>query len=302
MVPVTGRGLVAALRPWARRALFAGLAGVVVALGARQAVSASSEAALLEAGKGLLVYGGAESQDSVRTLRFNGVPLLVTTGTTPDSVERVLDAQRQACRAGATGPDTALGKRDEGRGFAACGIPSIDFTDLSQARATLEDMVGEGAGVVGPIRYVYAERRADTTVFVSLSMPRVDIDELLPHQGDAVDASPEPLRPPDGRLALSFREEGQDFLFTVFTGGSASPAASRDALLGDLEAHGFRVVARRQDGSDRASVLASRGDDMVLVSAQRRRSGGETSTAIVRAGARQMRELTAPSGATGGTR
>lgn len=109
---------------------------------------------------------------------------------------------------------------DEG-GYGLCIHPSpTDSTGLSALTERLETFRDTlDIADLGRLEYIYGERReGGRTALLRLeSGEELDIDSLLPVEGDAMGADPEGIpRPPDGRRVLHSFEEGLPYSVTIY--------------------------------------------------------------------------------------
>lgn len=187
------------------------------------------------AGSYMLRYARAQHVDAPRTLRLNGLPLHVSSGSTTDPVHAVLDFFHERCRqagnsfvaplAGAqskrddavpAAPNRHLLEpivRDGGdqSGWLGCldfGVDHLAPQDLLR-RARAFAASGDLAAL-GDLRFVWAMRddSGDTSYVALATEGPVAIPALFPARGDAPGADmPDVPRPPGSRRVLSAYQE-----------------------------------------------------------------------------------------------
>jgi hypothetical protein len=214
---------------------------------------AHTDELLQSAGASMLAYAKATHLDAPRTLVLNGAPLRLLSGSTPDSVDTLLDFFHARCRRISGGLDervAALQRRlpassfktaraldgvlrrdNERAGYLACldlgDGPIAPRTLFAHIRAFLA--TGDLAEV-GGLRFVWATRDSTRTSYVALftdgSLP---LRSMFPAQGDAPGADPlEIPRPARTRRLLSAWQEGQAPMFASYH--SASSPKELEAL------------------------------------------------------------------------
>ena len=298
----------------ARRGLRAAplaVAGLALLLLGRGRVEARVDDALLGMGAQMMRYGGALVQDGARTLAINGAALWLSAGATADPVDAVLDEYESRCAAAPDGDGDGDGAGagaadrgapgdpggdaplpfgaplrggDAGRGFVAClaaGSPLGADGLVERARAFVD---GHDLASLGPLHYVYAERRGDTTHFIVLRADGgLDVERMFPAAGDAPGAdAPGIARPPDSRRRLSLREVGHPYGVTVYGGSPRSIDELQRYYRDALAADGWRIVRRSPTGegpAGQAHYAAVRDGALALVVFGAEPSG--TSTTIL---------------------
>lgn len=153
-----------------------------------------------------------------RVLVINGQRLHLSTEVVDLAVEEALEASLADCptRDELGGPVSAAG-----RGYALCvhstTLASGVEPSLTERLETFRDTLD--LADLGRLEYVYAEEREGgrTAMLRLASGEELDIDHLLPQQGDAMGMDPVGIpRPPDGRRILHSFEEGLPYAVTIY--------------------------------------------------------------------------------------
>lgn len=284
--------------PWMRGVRLASFAAVLVAIGLFATFShvrGQIGEQMLDVGENLMRYERSDRQDDTRELRVNGQSLMVTSGTSPDDLEIVLDEFERRCRAHNAAlqaevrrlnPQEFFVLRRERGGSGAVGC--IDFGgEISTAelyqRATrfkesndLQDL--------GTLRYVYARTLSEGRGVHFLTFwttGSLDFDEITGHRGTAdvpgTDVEGVP-RPPRARRILDASETGVN-QHIVSYGGSSMTSWELEAYYREaLPQNGFRLIDTRvTPGASTEAPAEDTTSGRILLSAER----GERMTFLV---------------------
>jgi len=252
----TAHRIAAAAARTAARVVIATAVCAIVLTALRAPVEARVNAALLDLGAQMLRYQGAMVQDEPRTVSINGAILRVSAGATHDAMDSVLDAYARRCgdaAASSRGDDPAipfgapLRAGDDHRGFVACiggGAPLSADSLVERIRGFVSS---HDTTALGPMQYLYAERRGAITHFIALSArDGLDVGRILPRSGDAPGGDAAGItRPPASRRRLSLRELGTPYGITVYGGSPRSIAQLEDYYRDRLAADGWRILRGR---------------------------------------------------------
>jgi hypothetical protein len=240
--------------PWMKGVRLASFVGVLAVLGVGLSLSrvrGQVGEQMISMGESLMRYERAERQDAPRELRLNGQSIMITSGTTPDSVDAVLDEFEARCRSHNAalqaelrlvsaqdffvlreerGDSGAVGCLDFGREISAAEL----LARANRFRATndLHDL--------GDLRYVFARTldEGEGAHFLTFwTTGSLDFDEITGHGGNedvpGSDIAGIP-RPPRSRRILDAMESGADQRVVTYAGSSMTEweleAFYRDAL------------------------------------------------------------------------
>jgi hypothetical protein len=257
----------------------------LIALGAAPYVRAEVDARMIEVGASLIdVEGAMPELAGERVLVLNGARVVMLSGSSRLPVAAVLDHFQGYCAPAASeGFSRFLRGSDERRGYVAC-LDRLAAASSSELVRVLGDVALDGLAAAGSVRYFYAERRGDSTLYIAATLEGgLDVGRMFPTEGDAPGADLTGIaRPAGSRRILSARQEGQPYQVALYVEARAQP----DALLQDyrrrLAADGWRILEgrARPDRSQRGSALfVERGGQLVVLVVARGRSG--TSLAVV---------------------
>ncbi len=275
------------------RTTLASMVALIVVVVIGKFTRAHAERALLDVGANMLRYADAIVEDRPRAIEFNGTQLWLAAGLTDRPVDEVLGFFADRCRPGgdladdlaalAKGPsradDAAAGDEpaplggalrggDDQRGFVACldgaTLSATELVDRARAFSATGDL-----GVLGAIRYVYAEHRDGQTHYVAFwHEGRLVIGELFPASGDAPGQdSPVAARPPGSRRLLSMRESGMPYATTIYSGSTLGVAELEAFYREELTRGGWELVdsPRRRPRQGEAALFAFRGGIIAII-------------------------------------
>ena len=273
------------------RATLASMIALVLIVILGKLTRAHAERALLDVGANMLRYADAIVEDKPRTVEINGTQLWLAAGLADEPVDEVLGFFASRCRPGgdlaedlaalaegvpATAANAAesaplggaLRGGDEQHGFVACldgtSLSSTELVDRARAFAASGDL-----GVLGAIRYVYAERRAGQTHYVAFwHEGRLVIGELFPAHGDAPGQdSPVAKRPPGSRRLLSMRESGLPYATTIYSGSTMGVGELEAFYRAELARGDWELVdsPRRRRRQGEAVLFAFRGGIIAII-------------------------------------
>lgn len=238
----------------AHRMLSGRVALAMVALWAAGAVRAHAGGVELiqSLGQPLLAYAHAARDEGLRTLVINGARLQLRSGTTPDSLDAVLDAQVRPCRVDGAWLNPVVRARNGDHGVAGCILApdSQGLGDRLRAFATSHDVSS-----LGQLRVTWAMRSGDATRYVVIgSDGPLELRAMFPADGDApgVDVVGLP-RPPEARRVLSTWQEGAAPLLVSYESSLALDELERE-YMADLATHG-EVKAMPQRVADERGLL-----------------------------------------------
>jgi hypothetical protein len=159
-------------------------------------------------GEPLLAYAGATHDQGLRTLVINGARLRMRTGSTPDSIDTVLDSHLAACRSSGAAPEPAVRTRRADQGFIGCIVPNTSVPFLERLRALDET---QDLAALGELRFAWAMRSAAGTRYVTIaSEGELRLPVMFPGDRDSPGIDPPHLpRPPDARRLITSWQEGQ---------------------------------------------------------------------------------------------
>jgi hypothetical protein len=206
---------------------------------------------MISMGESLMRYERAERQDAPRELRLNGQSLMLTSGTSPDDLDVVLDEFEARCRShnadlqaqirAASAQDLFVMREERGDSGA---IGCLDFGQEIGAA----ELLGRAARFrqsndlhdLGDLRYVYARRldEGHGVHFLTFwTTGSLDFDEITGHGGNT-DVPGEDVagvpRPPRSRRIIDAYETGSDQRVVSYAGSSMTEweleAFYRDAL------------------------------------------------------------------------
>jgi hypothetical protein len=295
VVPVTARWRARILR-WIAHGAVATAAVWSFVIVARDQVETGERAAYRAAGPALLRWSTA-GPPGPRTLVVNGADIRVETGVTDAAIATVLDGYAARCGSddffvGAASPigDAVLRDADDARGVLAC-FGSRRFTDVaSLARLATSDAIDvEPAG----LRYVYAERVADTTRYVALWSDTLAAASVFPVDGDAPGADPAPLpRPPIGRRAFSAQERGKPYATALYLAPAHTPLVAARQYRDALADAGFDAVgASLESSAGDITWLVRAGDTFAAIAVFPHDDGAAIAVAVARGGPAPLLEM-----------
>jgi hypothetical protein len=241
---------------------------------------------MLSAGESLMRYERAERQDAPRELRLNGQSLMVTSGTSADDLETVLDEFEARCRAqspdlqaqirAASAQDFFV-LREEGRGAGAVGC--LDFGEEISAA----ELLGRAARFresndlqdLGALRYVYARTldEGHGVHFLTFwTTGSLDFDEITGNGGNAdvpgTDVQGIP-RPPRSRRILDASETGTAQRVVSYAGSSLTEWELEAYYREALPRSGFRLIDAPPDAPrprmESILLAAERGERITFV-------------------------------------
>ncbi|GAB4201903.1 MAG: hypothetical protein OHK0013_14480 [Sandaracinaceae bacterium] len=192
---------------------------------------------MISLGESLMRYERATRQDAPRELRLNGQSIMITSGTTPDSVDAVLDEFELRCRTHnaalqaeirAAAPQDFFVLREERGDTGAVGC--LDFGGeitavelLARANRFRES---NDLHDLGNLRYVFARSldEGEGAHFLTFwTTGSLDFDEITGHGGNedvpGNDIAGIP-RPPRSRRILDAMESGADQRVVTYAGSS----------------------------------------------------------------------------------
>jgi hypothetical protein len=159
-------------------------------------------------GAPLIAYTGATHEEGLRTLVVNGARFRMRTGSTPDSIDTVIDAHAEPCRSRALTPDPVVRTRRADQGFIGCIVPR-DAPLLERIRALHET---QDFAALGELRFAWAMQTPTGTRYVAIAAEgELNVPAMFPAHGDAPGIDPPGLpRPPSARRLITTWQEGQD--------------------------------------------------------------------------------------------
>jgi hypothetical protein len=268
--------------PWMKGVRLTGFVAAIAALGVGltySRVRGQVGEQMITMGESLMRYERAERQDAPRELRLNGQSLMVTSGTSPDDLDVVLDEFEARCRAhnpdlqaqirAASAQDFFV-MREERDGVGAVGC--LDFgQEISAA-----ELLGRAARFrqsndlhdLGDLRYVYArtlDEGRGVHFLTFWTTGSLDFDEITGHGGNTdvpgtdVDGIP---RPPRSRRILDASETGDDQRVVSYAGSSMTEWELEAYYREALPRGGFHLVDPPADAPRPAM-------DSILLAAER---------------------------------
>lgn len=260
--------------PWMKGARLATFVGVLGLLGAGltySRVRGQVGEQMISMGESLMRYERAERQDAPRELRLNGQSLMVTSGTTPDDVDVVLDEFEARCRSHnaalqeqirSVSPQDFFILREERNGVGAVGC--LDFGQEISAAELLgrANRFRETNDLhdLGDLRYVFARTldEGHGAHFLTFwTTGSLDFDEITGNGGNSdvpgSDITGIP-RPPRSRRILDAMEAGDDQRVVSYAGSSMTEWELEAFYREALPRAGFHLVeppegvAVRSDG------------------------------------------------------
>ncbi len=223
---------------------------------------------MIAMGENLMQYDRAERQDAPRELTLNGQAMMVTSGTSPDSLDTVLDDFEARCRSHnaalqqeiqtvsaqdffvmrtVQGQVGAVGCLDFGAEISAAEL----LVRVSRFRQSndLQDL--------GNLRYVYArtlDEGSGVHFLTFWTTGSLDFDEITGHGGatdvPGTDVTDIP-RPPESRRILHAMERGADLRVVGYTGSSMTSWELEAMYREQLPRAGYRLI---DDQSRRSST------------------------------------------------
>jgi hypothetical protein len=236
------------------------IATISACLGAHSALASGAE--LIDAlGAPLHAYAGASHDDGLRTLVVNGARLRLRSGTTQDSIDRVLDLQSASCREHGAWLNPIVRTRSRDQGFIGCIVPPAgqNITDGLSALAKTHDLAS-----LGELRVTWALQGDGATRYVSVASDgALELPNMFPSEGDApgIDLTDLP-RPPAARRLLSTWQEGAAPLLVSYQ--SALPLDELEQRYSSELGAARRIERHAPDGDDERYLLIRQGQDAHL--------------------------------------
>lgn len=273
----------------ASRALVPAAGFYLIALGAAPYVSAEVDARMIEVGANLIdVERAMPELAGERVLVLNGARVVMLSGSSPMPVAAVLDHFQGYCApaaksGGEEGPSRFLRGDDHRRGYVAC-LERLAAASSSEILSVLRDVALDGLAAAGSVRYFYAERRGETTLYLAATLEGgLDVERMFPAEGDAPGADLTGIaRPAGSRRILSAYQEGQPYRALLYVEARSQPGELLREYRRRLAADGWRILEdparhdRRQAGS---ALFVEKGGRLVALVFARGRTG--TSLAVV---------------------
>lgn len=255
----------------------------LIALGAGRSVFAEVDARMIEVGANLVeaerVMPGLAGE---RVLVLNGARVVMLSGSSPQPVAAVLDHFQRYCGS-EEGPDRFLRGGDDRRGYVAC-LERLAAASTGELLSVLGEVVLDGLAAAGSVRYFYAERRGDTTVYIAATLEGgLDVARMFPAEGDAPGAELTGIaRPAGSRRILFAYQEGQPYQVALYVEARLQPGELLREYRRRLAADGWRILEGRaqQDRTRAGSALfVEKGGRLVALVVAHGRAG--TSLAVV---------------------
>jgi hypothetical protein len=269
----------------APRILLPAVGFYLIALGAAPYVRAEVDARMIEVGANLLdVEGTMPELAGERVLVFNGARVVMLSGSSRLSVAAVLEHFQGYCTPAASeGFSRFLRGGDDRRGYVAC-LDRLAAASSGELLRVLGDVALDGLAAAGSVRYFYAERRGDTTLYIAATLEGgLDVKRLFPADGDAPGADLRGIaRPAGSRRILSAHQEGQPYQVALYVEARVQPGELMREYRRKLAADGWRILEgrARPDRSQGGSALfVEKGGRLVALVFARGRTG--TSLAVV---------------------
>lgn len=248
---------------------------------------------LMGMGASLMAFADEEHTDGPRALSINGETVHLVSGSTPSSLNEVLDAFEEMClqrdaqfRQQITdlyreNPD--LPRRDELETFRpslrrmAGDRGTIGCLDLGTERRTAGELLDAAAefnrtgdlSALGNMRYIFAqEADGGRTQYVALwTEGEFHVDHVLPSAGDAPgeDLAGVP-RAPDAVRSLYAHEMGRDDRFVIYEDSSMTEWELEHFYRTELAREGWNVVDTREEGAEQQTVVALRDGRQIYIS------------------------------------
>lgn len=238
-----------------RLLVFCFVASSALAAFSVRALANTARDGMMSLGHTMMNYAEHTGMSRLRQMQLNGVTFQLATGSTEDSVSRVLDVYEQRCDAvdgqlteqlqealrNATPEQrqqavprqarTTLRVNGEQQGYVAC-------VDMGSARVSPEEMVNRSRRFIetgdlssfGHVRYVFAERgRQRTRVMAIWNDGEFNPGRMFPMAGDAPGQDPPNVARPRGLVRLlSAAEINEPYSLTMYT-----TQRSRDDVFAD---------------------------------------------------------------------
>lgn len=266
------------------RTLLAAALLMLVAVAAGRAASAEVDARMIAVGANLVeaerAMPGLAGQ---RVLVLNGARVVMLSGSSPQPIAAVLDHFQRHCGS-EEGPGRFLRADDDRRGYVACLARLAAAASTSDVVSVLRDVALDGLAAAGSVRYFYAERRGDSTVYIAATLEGgLDLERMFPAEGDAPGADLTGIaRPAGSRRIMSAYQEGEPYRVALYVESRSQPGELLREYRRRLAADGWRILEGRprQDRSDAGSALfVEKGGRLVALVVARGRTG--TSLAVV---------------------
>lgn len=180
------------------------------------------------------------SQSPPRKLLFNGFPITVMSGRTPESIDAVLDFYEQSFSREPHGKPTQPMQRQRGRDFGALVTVDAPLLETLQAmRATRQHYT-----LTAPLRMAYARRAADavsTDYLAMWSESALPADVLAPpgEQDAPGQDAPDTPRPPAGVRSFNLHEPASGYLVVTYD-VPLPPQPALESTLGVLRGAGYK--------------------------------------------------------------
>jgi len=159
-------------------------------------------------GEPLMAYAGATHEEGLRTLVVNGARFRMRTGSTPDSIDAVMDAHAEPCRSHTLAPDPMVRTRRADQGFMGCIVPRNEPL-LERIRALDET---QDLAALGELRFLWAMQSPTGTRYVAIaSEGELKVPAMFPADRDAPGIDPPKLpRPPSARRLITTWQKDLD--------------------------------------------------------------------------------------------
>lgn len=267
-----------------RLATFVGVIGLVGVGLTYSRVRGQVSRHMLEFGEALMRYEHAERQDAPRELRLNGQSIMLTSGTTTDSLDAVLDEFERRCRLHndalasqirlPTAQDLFVVRTEE-RNVGTVGCldfgSSISVADLLARTRRFSET--NDLHDLGDLRYVYARstHSGDAVHFLTFwTVGSLDFDELTGNGGQDDVPGRDPVdipRPPRSRRVLDAAERGATERVVVYMGSSMTSWELEAWYRRELPRAGYRLVddPRARDSTDGRIMIGLERDDRLTI-------------------------------------
>jgi hypothetical protein len=208
------------------------------------------------------------SQSPPRKLLFNGFPITVMSGRTPESIDAVLNFYEQSFSREPHDKPTQPMQRQRGRDFGALVTVDAPLLETLQAmRATHQHYA-----LTAPLRMAYAHRAADavSTDYLAMWSDSALPAGVLAPPGDkdapGMDA-PETPRPPSGVRSFNLHEPASGYLVVTYD-VPLPPQSALEGTLGVLRGAGYApdpgFAAAAEQRGKRVVRLVQPGRDLIV--------------------------------------
>lgn len=218
---------------------------------------------LMSVGESLMRYENADRQDGARAFQMNGQVVQLSSGSTSDNFETVLDQFEERCRMSNATLQAQVNEATDGdhfvvreQGSEAGVVACLEFG----GEITLSELVARGERFretndlhdLGDVRYVYTRETASGgTHFVTFwTEGSFDFDEITGHGGNQDVPGSEHAdipRPPGSRRMLDATESGVDQHVRMYTGSSMTEWELEAFYRESLQQSGYRVLIPSED-------------------------------------------------------